>query len=278
MTIDVDSTSCEVHGRKKQGAAYGYTKVLGYHPLLATRAETGEVLHVRFRKGSAGSGRGAQRFVRELVGRVRRCGAIGPLTLRADSGFYSAKVMKAFRDHSVAYSITAPQNPSVRAAIDGIDEATWAPIEYTQNGEAWGAGVGYQGHRLIVRWTKLANPHLLPRPLALVARVENDRPGRRKDDPPTSARSSRAAHPFRPTAPDAPANKLAVGRAVARGLRDALRASHLSNRPRDRLRHAPADSSTNLTGDDLVKHARSPVGGLSSNLLRGNSWLRAADS
>jgi len=43
LTIDVDSTICEVHGYAKQGAAYGYTRVLGYHPLLATRADTGEV-------------------------------------------------------------------------------------------------------------------------------------------------------------------------------------------------------------------------------------------
>lgn len=28
-----------------------YTKVLGYHPLLASRADTGEVLHARMRKG-----------------------------------------------------------------------------------------------------------------------------------------------------------------------------------------------------------------------------------
>ena len=37
MTIDVDSTICEVHGSHKQGASYGYTGVLGYHPVLATR-------------------------------------------------------------------------------------------------------------------------------------------------------------------------------------------------------------------------------------------------
>ena len=164
MTIDVDSTICEVHGKQKQGAAYGYTRALGYHPLLATRAETGEVLHVRFRKGSAGSGRGAQRFVRELVGRLRRCGATGPLTLRADSGFYSGKVMKACLDHGVAYSITAQQNPSVRSAIDGIDEGAWTPIDYTANGEAFVAETAYQGHRLIVRRTKLADaqPALFP--------------------------------------------------------------------------------------------------------------------
>ena len=51
MTIDIDSTILEVFGNQKEGAGYGYTQVLGYHPLLATRADTGETLHVRFRKG-----------------------------------------------------------------------------------------------------------------------------------------------------------------------------------------------------------------------------------
>ena len=36
MTIDMDSTICEVYGKAKHGAAYGHTKVLGYHPLVAT--------------------------------------------------------------------------------------------------------------------------------------------------------------------------------------------------------------------------------------------------
>jgi hypothetical protein len=40
LVIDVDSFVGEVCGRLKQGAAYGYTKVLGYHPILATRADT----------------------------------------------------------------------------------------------------------------------------------------------------------------------------------------------------------------------------------------------
>ena len=106
MTIDIDSTICETYGYAKQAATFGYTKRRGYHPLLATRADTGEVLHVRFRKGSANTGRGAERFVRELIGRVRRAGATGPLRIRADSGFWSDKVIEACRDHGVGYSIT----------------------------------------------------------------------------------------------------------------------------------------------------------------------------
>ena len=74
LVIDVDSTICEVTGKAKQGAAFGYTKVLGYHPLLATRADTGEVLHARIRKGSTNTQRGTGRFIDELVARVRRAG------------------------------------------------------------------------------------------------------------------------------------------------------------------------------------------------------------
>ncbi len=53
LVIDVDSFVGEVHGHAKQGAGYGYTHKLGYHPILATRADSSEVLHVRLRKGQA---------------------------------------------------------------------------------------------------------------------------------------------------------------------------------------------------------------------------------
>jgi hypothetical protein len=50
LIIDVDSFIGEVHGYAKQGAAFGYTRRRGYHPLLAIRADTGEVVHIRLRK------------------------------------------------------------------------------------------------------------------------------------------------------------------------------------------------------------------------------------
>ena len=158
MTFDVDSTITEVHGDQKQGAAYGYTRQFGYHPLLATRADTGEVLHIRMRKGSANSGRGAERFVNELVARVRRAGATGPLTMRADSAFHSNKVIKACRRLKVAFSITVNQNTTVRAAIDSIPEESWTSIEYPEGGLAEVAETEYQDMRLIVRRTRLVGP------------------------------------------------------------------------------------------------------------------------
>jgi hypothetical protein len=155
MTIDVDSTVCEVHGHHKGGAAYGYTRQLGYHPLLATRADTGEVLHVRMRKGSANSARGAERFVNETAGRVRRAGAGGPLTLRADSGFWSAKVLAACRRHHIRFSITVRQTKTVTAAIASIPEQAWTDIDYPDGGIAQVAETTLGGDRLIVRRTRL---------------------------------------------------------------------------------------------------------------------------
>ena len=155
MTIDLDSTICEVHGSKKQGAAYGYTKVLGYHPLVATRADTGEILHIRQRKGSAGTARGTKRFIEELVARLRRAGACGALTLRADSGFFSWRTIATLKAKDVEFSITVPQNPAVARAIEAIDEADWVPIGYTDDGEAYVAETVYNKERLVVRRTHL---------------------------------------------------------------------------------------------------------------------------
>ena len=151
LTVDVDSTICEVHGYHKQGACYGYTRTLGYHPLLATRASSGEVLHARLRKGSANTARGILRFVDELIARLRRAGAVGELTLRMDSGFWSAKLIRRLRAHKAHYSITVRQTKTVRAAIAAIPEAAWVQIAYQPGGIAQVAEVRFKGDRLIVR-------------------------------------------------------------------------------------------------------------------------------
>jgi Transposase DDE domain group 1 len=158
MTIDLDSTIWEVHGHHKGGAAFGYTRVLGYHRLLATRADTGEVLHARQRTGRAASGRGAERFVNELAGRIRRAGASGPLILRADSGFWAAKVLAACRRHGIQFSITVRQTKTVAAAIAAIPEHAWADIDYPDGGHAQVAETTLGADRLIVRRTRLVGP------------------------------------------------------------------------------------------------------------------------
>lgn len=163
MTVDLDSTICEVHGKQKQGAAYGYTKVLGYHPLLATRADTGEVLHAQMREGS--SQRGVKRFTEELIARVRRAGATGELTVRADAGFWSYALIDTLTRLKVRWSVTVRINKQIRACIEAIDEDAWTSIAYLDDGEAQvaealyvtGRGKHERRLRLVVRRTRLTD-------------------------------------------------------------------------------------------------------------------------
>ena len=159
LVVDVDSFVGEVHGRAKQGAGYGYTRKLGYHPLLATRGDTGEVLHVRQRKGQANTQRGALRFVDELLARVRRAGASGELLLRADAGFWNKKVFARLRERGCRYSIGTTMHPVVRAAIERIPDDAWASVaDYPDTAICELAETTLGQERLIVRRVHLLDP------------------------------------------------------------------------------------------------------------------------
>ena len=155
LVVDLDSTICEVCGKTKHGTGYGYTKKLGYHPLLATRAGTGELLHVRMRKGSANTQRGTKRFVEELVARLRRAGATGELVMRFDSGFWSNTTIATLSRLGVGYTMGVRMVKSVVTVVSAIDEEAWTPIDYTCDGIAEVAECDYKGRRLVVRRTRL---------------------------------------------------------------------------------------------------------------------------
>jgi hypothetical protein len=107
------------------------------------------------------------RFVDELAARVRRAGASGELTMRMDSGFWSAKTIRACRRHQIRYSITVRQTTPIRQAIATIDEQAWVDIVYPDGGVAQVAETRYwgdHGDRLVVRRTRLtgAQAELFP--------------------------------------------------------------------------------------------------------------------
>jgi DDE family transposase len=155
LIVDVDSFVGEVCGRLKQGAAYGYTRLLGYHPLLATRADTREVLHIRLRTGSANTQKGMLRFTEELIARVARAGASGVKLLRADSGFWNTKVFKRLEQAGWQYSIGVRLQKGIREAVEAIPEDAWQTIPYPDEGEAQIAETTHGGRRLIVRRSRL---------------------------------------------------------------------------------------------------------------------------
>jgi hypothetical protein len=158
LVIDMDSTICQVFGKAKVGAAYGYTKVLGYHPILASRADTGEIVHARMRKGSANTARGARRFLSEVIARVRRAGASGEVVVRVDSGFWSNETIATLVRLDVRYTMAVRATTAgLAAVIAAIDDDAWRAIDYPVDGEAQVAETVYKGRRLIVRRTRLTD-------------------------------------------------------------------------------------------------------------------------
>src|SRR5207237_162481 len=137
LVVDVDSFIGEVHGTQKQGAGFGYTKQRGYHPLIASRADSGEVLHVRLRKGKSNSSRGVLRVAEELIARVARAGASGEKLLRADAAFWNKTLMKRLQNAGWLYSISIRCQKGVIEQIQAIPESAWqTPTDYPKDGEA----------------------------------------------------------------------------------------------------------------------------------------------
>lgn len=160
LVIDVDSFVGEVYGYEKQGAGYGYTRVYGYHPLMAVRADTGEVLHIRNRKGQANSQRGVERFIDELLARVDRAGHHGQVVVRADSGFENHRLMRSLDHRGVEFSIAVKNSPQIKKLIEQIPETDWTPVtDYPSGGEAQVAELPFKDWRLIVRRTRLTDEH-----------------------------------------------------------------------------------------------------------------------
>lgn len=131
--LDVDSTISRVYGYQKQGAEYGYTRVRGLHPLLATLGTpiaAPVIVGTRLRRGGAGSAKGAAGFVAEAITTARQAGATGTLLARMDSAFDSHAVVATCVRAGVRFSITTKQTRPVRAAIAAIDPEAWIPIRY----------------------------------------------------------------------------------------------------------------------------------------------------
>jgi hypothetical protein len=138
--VDVDSMRRRVYDHKKQGAAFGHTKISGKTVLvrglnaLAATISTPQAAPViaatRLRGGSATTARGAASFTAAALGTARAAGCAGTIVARADSGLYTAKFTGACRRAGAYFSVTARMGPAVKTAIAAIPEHAWTPIRY----------------------------------------------------------------------------------------------------------------------------------------------------
>jgi hypothetical protein len=138
--IDIDSMQKRVYGHRKQGARFGHTKIQGKSLLvrglnalaavISTPIAAPVIAATRLRGGNAASARGAASLAVRAVGTARDCGCTGEIIVRLDSAYYNAAVIGAVRGQGARFSVTAPVNSSIRAAIAAIGEDAWTAIRY----------------------------------------------------------------------------------------------------------------------------------------------------
>jgi Transposase DDE domain group 1 len=138
--LDIDSQQKRVYGHKKQGAAFGHTKIQGKSLLvrglnalaatISTPLAAPVIAATRLRGGNAASARGAASFAGQAISTARATGCTGLLVARADSAFYSAAFTGAVRAAGAFFSVTVQMNPHAQAAIATIGEDAWTPVRY----------------------------------------------------------------------------------------------------------------------------------------------------
>lgn len=124
-TLDLDPTDVEVYGRQKQGVARNYQGQLVGRPHPVAWAEAGVVLAAEL-----GGGRDDPRP--QAPGLIHRAVAALPAGLkqpivRADSGFFDAKVAHAAMAEGCDFAIVAKRSQATWAAARAVPEGVWRP-------------------------------------------------------------------------------------------------------------------------------------------------------
>ena len=133
VRVDVDDTIREVHGHRKQGAAFGYSGVRGLNGLLATisTATSAPVVgEFSLRRGNVRSGASADWFIPRALATVGKIAPGRQVIVRGDSAFCTHRNVSAALKSGAWFSFTIPHWPTVTAAIGQIPEELWEPIVY----------------------------------------------------------------------------------------------------------------------------------------------------
>jgi hypothetical protein len=121
--LDLDSTVFERYGQQ-EGSLKGHNPRKhgrpSHHPLLAMLASAKVVVHAWLRSGNAGTARGVQAFLAEVLARLPA--RITLRAVRADSGFFEREFLDELDERKLGYAIAVRINRRVRREIVGIHE------------------------------------------------------------------------------------------------------------------------------------------------------------
>jgi hypothetical protein len=109
VTIDVDSLPIEVYGHQPGAKYNGHYHATIYHPLVASIAETGDLLDVQLRAGNVWTGEGALAFIVPLLDRVERALCL-VASVRIDAGLPDEGLLGPLETRGTGYVARVKNN------------------------------------------------------------------------------------------------------------------------------------------------------------------------
>jgi hypothetical protein len=125
--IEVDGTIVETCGEKKQGIGMNYKKQWGYHPLVVTLANTGEVLYVVNRSGNRPSHEHAPIFIDLAIQLCRQAG-FRRIIIRGDTDFALIEHFDRWTDQGVEFVFGVDKMPNLVGLADSLENTAWKPL------------------------------------------------------------------------------------------------------------------------------------------------------
>jgi hypothetical protein len=126
-TIDMDGTLVITTGECKQGMDISYKGTWGYHPLVVSLAETGEVLRLVNRPGNRPSHEGAAEEADEAIDLCRRAG-FRQVVLRGDTAFSQSGKLDAWDEDGVTFYFGFKAMPNLEEIADNLPEKAWCKV------------------------------------------------------------------------------------------------------------------------------------------------------
>ena len=126
-TIDLDGTLVMTTGECKAGMDISYKGTWGYHPLLVSLAETGEVLRLVNRSGNRPSHEGAAAEADEAIAVCRKAG-FRKLVLRGDTAFSQAERLDGWDSDEVTFYFGFKALPNLERIADELPETAWKKL------------------------------------------------------------------------------------------------------------------------------------------------------
>jgi hypothetical protein len=127
--IDMDGTLVETLGECKRGMDIAYNGIWGYHPLVVSLANTGEVLSILNRSGNRPSHEGAAAEVDRAL-RVCFEGGFRQVLLRGDTDFSQTKHLDRWSaDPRVQFIFGLDQSWAKHVAADDLPASAWQPLD-----------------------------------------------------------------------------------------------------------------------------------------------------